>query len=73
MQNIVLKDSQTLTSNDVTNLSKHFGGRQQDYVEIVNTQYNKATINKYPLLKDIERVIANTSAKGGDAACNESL
>ena len=49
----VVKNSTILTQYDITNLLKRFGGRNQQYVEIVDVQKNLQTINKYPLIKDI--------------------
>lgn len=48
-----LKKTNTLTSDDITNLLCRFGEKDQQYVEIVDVQKNIQTINKYPLLKDI--------------------
>lgn len=53
MNNLSSKDSQTLTSSDVENLVLRFGGKRDDYIEIVNKQQNKNTIEKYALLKEI--------------------
>lgn len=53
MNNLANKNSQTLTSSDIENLAKRFGGRSEDYIEIVNKQKNAQTINKYALLKEI--------------------
>jgi len=38
MQNLITKNSQTLTSNDIENLARRFGGKSEDYIEIVNKQ-----------------------------------
>lgn len=53
MRNLAYKDSQTLTSSDIENLARRFGGKSEDYIEIVNKQKNTQTINKYALLKEI--------------------
>jgi len=53
MNNSSSKNSQTLTPSDVENLVLRFGGKSDDYLEIVNKQQNKNTINKYALLKEI--------------------
>ena len=43
MRNLTTKSSETLTSNDIENLARRFGGKSEDYVEIVNKQKNKQT------------------------------
>ena len=53
MNNLTPKNSQTLTSSDIENLALRFGGKSDDYIEIVNKQQNNNTINKYALLKEI--------------------
>ncbi|MEL0633292.1 BcsR/BcsP family cellulose biosynthesis protein [Pseudoalteromonas carrageenovora] len=53
MHSLTYKDSQTLTSSDIENLALRFGGKREDYIEIVNKQKNIQTINKYALLKEI--------------------
>ncbi|MEL0640907.1 BcsR/BcsP family cellulose biosynthesis protein [Pseudoalteromonas aliena] len=53
MHNLAHKNSQTLTSSDIENLTLRFGGNSEDYIEIVNKQKNIETINKYALLKEI--------------------
>ncbi|KAA1151279.1 hypothetical protein EU510_15635 [Pseudoalteromonas sp. FUC4] len=53
MNNLTPKNSQTLTSSDIENLALRFGGKSNDYIEIVNKQQNNNTINKYALLKEI--------------------
>ncbi|GAA66741.1 hypothetical protein I6F50_10090 [Pseudoalteromonas sp. NZS127_1] len=53
MNNLTSKNSQTLTSSDIENLTLRFGGKSDDYIEIVNKQQNNNTINKYALLKEI--------------------
>ncbi len=55
--NLTKKNSETLTSNDIDNLAKRFGGKSGDYVEIVNRQKNKQTIKKYALLSEIHRTV----------------
>lgn len=57
---LISKDSQTLTSNDIDNLSLHFGGKSENYIEIVNEQKNIETINKYALLKEIHDVLLDS-------------
>ena len=59
MQNLITKNSQTLTSNDIENLALRFGGKSEDYIEIVNKQKNNKTINKYALLKEIDNELAD--------------
>ncbi|XQF90574.1 BcsR/BcsP family cellulose biosynthesis protein [Pseudoalteromonas espejiana] len=44
MHKLATKSSQTLTSNDIENLARRFGGKSEDYIEIVNKQKNKQTI-----------------------------
>ena len=53
MNSLTSKNSQTLTSSDIENLALRFGGKSDDYIEIVNKQQNNNTINKYALLKEI--------------------
>ena len=53
MNKLTSKNSQTLTSSDIENLTLRFGGKSDDYIEIVNKQQNNNTINKYALLKEI--------------------
>lgn len=57
MQSQTLKSSQVLTKNDIENLANRFGGDENDYIEIANKQKNTNTINKYPLLKEINDVV----------------
>jgi len=57
MRNLTTKSSETLTSNDIDNLARRFGGKSEDYVEIVNKQKNKQTIEKYALLNEIHRAV----------------
>ncbi|XQF92231.1 BcsR/BcsP family cellulose biosynthesis protein [Pseudoalteromonas espejiana] len=57
MHKLATKSSQTLTSNDIENLARRFGGKSEDYIEIVNKQKNKQTIKKYALLNEIERAV----------------
>ena len=57
MRNLSTKSSETLTSNDIENLARRFGGKSEDYVEIVNKQKNKQTIKKYALLNEIHRAV----------------
>jgi hypothetical protein len=78
MENLGSKDSQTLTSNDVENLSRRFGGKSDDYVEIVDKQKNIQTINKYALLKEIDdeltainKPLINSKTTGGAPKCKE--
>ena len=54
MNNLATKSSQILTSSDIENLARRFGGKSDDYIEIMNTQKNQKTINKYALLKEID-------------------
>lgn len=62
MQNLITKNSQTLTSNDIENLARRFGGKSEDYIEIVNKQKNNKTINKYALLKEIDNELADITS-----------
>ena len=57
----VVKNSTILTQYDITNLLRRFGGKNQQYVEIVDVQKNLQTINKYPLLKDISLSVQTQS------------
>ena len=57
MRNLTTKSSETLTSNDIETLARRFGGKSEDYVEIVNKQKNKQTIEKYALLNEIHRAV----------------
>ncbi len=57
MRNLTTKSSETLTSNDIENLARRFGGKSEDYVEIVNKQKKKQTIEKYSLLNEIHRAV----------------
>ncbi|KPZ54624.1 hypothetical protein CWC16_05875 [Pseudoalteromonas sp. S3776] len=57
MHKLTTKSSETLTSNDIENLARRFGGKSEDYVEIVNKQKNKQTIKKYALLNEIHRAV----------------
>ena len=57
----VVKNSTILTQYDITNLLQRFGGKNQQYVEIVDVQKNLQTINKYPLLKDISLSVQTQS------------
>lgn len=57
MQKVISKSSKTLTSNDITNLARRFGGKSEDYIEIVNKQKNTQTIKKYALLKEINNAL----------------
>jgi len=59
MNNLTPKNSQTLTSSDIENLALRFGGKSDDYIEIVNKQQNNNTINKYALLKEINNELNN--------------
>ncbi|ALQ07554.1 MULTISPECIES: BcsR/BcsP family cellulose biosynthesis protein [Pseudoalteromonas] len=63
MQNLISKNPQTLTSNDIANLAHRFGGKSEDYIEIVNTQKNMQTINKYALLKEIDNELASITSR----------
>lgn len=38
MNSLIYKDSQTLTSSDIENLALRFGGKREDYIEIVNNK-----------------------------------
>ena len=62
MQNLISRHSQTLTSNDIENLARRFGGKSDDYIEIVNKQKNNKTINKYALLKEIDNELADITS-----------
>ncbi|MDI4654757.1 MULTISPECIES: BcsR/BcsP family cellulose biosynthesis protein [Pseudoalteromonas] len=53
MNNFAVKKSNTLTQYDIDELIRQFGGKETDYVEIVDVEKNRKTIEKYPLLNDI--------------------
>ncbi|WP_404340686.1 hypothetical protein [Pseudoalteromonas mariniglutinosa] len=57
MNDVAVKQSKTLTQYDIANLLNRFAGKHHDYVEIVDVQKNRLTIEKYPLLQDIEASI----------------
>ena len=61
MTSCVVTKSTILTQYDITNLLNRFGGKNQQYVEIVDVQKNLQTINKYPLLKDISLSVQTQS------------
>ncbi|MEM7388875.1 MAG: BcsR/BcsP family cellulose biosynthesis protein [Pseudomonadota bacterium] len=53
MNDFAVKNSHTLTQYDIEKLLRQFGGKETDYVEIVDVEKNRRTIEKYPLLNDI--------------------
>ncbi|MCP4586083.1 MULTISPECIES: BcsR/BcsP family cellulose biosynthesis protein [unclassified Pseudoalteromonas] len=53
MNDFAVKNSHTLTQYDIEKLLRQFGGKETDYVEIVDVEKNRKTIEKYPLLNDI--------------------
>jgi hypothetical protein len=63
MNNLATKSSQILTSSDIENLARRFGGKSDDYIEIMNTQKNQKTINKYALLKEIDDALKTSKEK----------
>ena len=63
MNNLATKSSQILTSSDIENLARRFGGKSDDYIEIMNTQNNQKTINKYALLKEIDDALKTSKEK----------
>lgn len=73
MKNLDKKNSETLTSNDIENLTQYFAGKHESYIEIVNSQQNTKTINKYPLLKEINSALTRTQLTGNIIECKESL
>ncbi|MGX1112390.1 hypothetical protein ACSSVW_001795 [Pseudoalteromonas sp. MBR-15] len=60
MNDFALKKSTVLTKNDIDNLLRQFGGKNQGYIEIVDVEKNRQTIDKYPLIKDIALSIKDT-------------
>ncbi|MBE0350141.1 BcsR/BcsP family cellulose biosynthesis protein [Pseudoalteromonas lipolytica] len=60
MNDLALKKSTVLTKNDIDNLLRQFGGKNQGYIEIVDVEKNRQTIDKYPLIKDIALSIKDT-------------
>jgi hypothetical protein len=73
MENLDKKNSKTLTSNDIESLTQYFAGKHEDYIEIVNSQQNTKTINKYPLLREINSALTCTQLTGNNEECKESL
>lgn len=53
MNDFAVKKSNTLTQYDIDELIRQFGGEKTDYVEIVDVEKNRKTIEKYPLINDI--------------------
>lgn len=60
MNDFAFKKSTVLTKNDIDNLLRQFGGKNQGYIEIVDVENNRQTIDKYPLIKDIALSIKDT-------------
>ncbi|AXV65789.1 MULTISPECIES: BcsR/BcsP family cellulose biosynthesis protein [Pseudoalteromonas] len=60
MNDFAFKKSTVLTKNDIDNLLRQFGGKNQGYIEIVDVEKNRQTIDKYPLIKDIALSIKDT-------------
>jgi hypothetical protein len=73
MENLDKKNAKTLQSNDIEGLTQYFAGKHEDYIEIVNSQQNTKTINKYPLLKEINSALTRTHLTGNSEECKESL
>ena len=62
MNNFAVKKSNTLTQYDIDELIRQFGGKETDYVEIVDVEKNRKTIEKYPLLNDIALATTQTQS-----------
>ena len=62
MNNFAVKNSNTLTQYDIEKLLRQFGGKETDYVEIVDVEKNRKTIKKYPLLNDIALATTQTQS-----------
>ena len=62
MNNFAVKNSHTLTQYDIEKLLRQFGGKETDYVEIVDVEKNRKTIEKYPLLNDIALATTQTQS-----------
>ena len=62
MNNFAVKNSNTLTQYDIEKLLRQFGGKETDYVEIVDVEKNRKTIEKYPLLNDIALATTQTQS-----------
>ncbi|WP_217874605.1 BcsR/BcsP family cellulose biosynthesis protein [Pseudoalteromonas shioyasakiensis] len=62
MNNFAVKKSNTLTQYDIDELIRQFGGKETDYVEIVDVEKNRKTIKKYPLLNDIALATTQTQS-----------
>ncbi|MCF7500518.1 MULTISPECIES: BcsR/BcsP family cellulose biosynthesis protein [unclassified Pseudoalteromonas] len=60
MNDYVVKKSTILTQYDIDNLLHQFGGKNQTYIEIVDVEKNRQTIEKYPLIKDIALSVKDT-------------
>jgi len=43
-------------------LFRQFGGKETDYVEIIDVEKNRNTIEKYPLLNDIALATTQTQS-----------
>lgn len=62
MNDFAVKKSNTLTQYDIEELVRQFGGKETDYVEIVDVEKNRKTIEKYPLLNDIALATTQTQS-----------
>jgi len=62
MNDFAVKNSLTLTQYDIEKLLRQFGGKETDYVEIVDVEKNRKTIEKYPLLNDIALATTQTQS-----------
>ena len=60
MNDYAVKKSTILTQYDIDNLLHQFGGKKQTYIEIVDVEKNRQTIEKYPLIKDIALSVKDT-------------
>ena len=62
MNDFAVKNSHTLTQYDIEKLLRQFGGKETDYVEIVDVEKNRKTIKKYPFLNDIALATTQTQS-----------
>lgn len=62
MNNFAVKNSHTLTQYDIEKLLRQFGGKETDYVEIVDVEKNRKTIKKHPFLNDIALATTQTQS-----------
>jgi hypothetical protein len=67
MKNIEFKNHLTLSSSDIENLVRRFGGNSNQYHEIVDKLKNNQTINKYTLLNEIHDTLNVSDQVGEDS------